>query len=471
MKSPRLVIIVAALAVVLFVWLALWWFAPRTRVDVVEVRRDRIAAYVDERAVTRLPQTYLITTPAAGRVAAIPLVERTPVKKGQVVAQLVPRDVDLAVKEAQSTVQRLQAAVKQSGDVTVEQVALRQSLEFIKSTADTVSAALKRVDAAQARFEYADIVLRRVRELVKKNAQSQEELDRAVMDMRVADADRAQARFIHAAMVSMQAATNLMPEMIEKYILRKKLGKDVAEKQLDEATVRLDQVKRQQELGTMQSPIDGVVLHRFQSDEGFFPAGTKLLELGNPDELEVEVDLLSVDAARIRTGYRAEIYGRAIGRAHARGTVHRIYPAGFTKLSSLGVEQQRVKVIVRFDPVELKRLERDRGLGVGYRVRVRIFSPDKENALTVPRTALFRGPDRVWQLYVVRNGRARIQDVALGVVNDDFAEVTKGLEEGDRVVLTPESTLSDGQRVSAVVQTRAGPETAPLSDLLENDGD
>ena len=471
MKSPRPLIVAAAVAVALLVWLAVWWFAPRTRVDVVEVRRGRIAAYVDERAITRLPQTYLVTTPAPGRVAAISLVEGNRVKKGQVVAQFVPMDVDLAVKEAQSAVERLQAAVKQSGDITVEMVALRQTLEFVKSMADTVKAAAARVDAAKARFDYADTVLKRVRELVKKNAQSQEDLDRAVMDMRLADADRAQAGFIHAAMLSMQAATNLMPEMIEKYILRKKLGKDVAERQLAEAIVRLDQAKRQQQLGSMQSPIDGVVLHRFQSDEGFYSAGAKLLELGNPGDLEVEADLLSVDVAQIRTGYRVEIYGPAVGPTPARGTVDRIYPAGFTKLSSLGVEQQRVKAIIRFDSAGLKRLQDERGLGVGYRVRVRILSPARENALIVPRSALFRGPNRVWQLYVVRGGRARIQTVALGVVNDDFAEVTEGLSEGESVVLTPESTLSDGQRISAVVQPRAEPETAPVSDPLQTDGD
>jgi HlyD family secretion protein len=470
MKLTRPLIVVAVALAAVLASLGAWWFWPRVRVDAVAVRRGPIAAYVDERAITRLPQTYLVTTPSAGRVAAVTLVEGTPVKKGQLVAQFVPLDMDLAVKEAEATAERLKAAVKQSGDTSVEEVALRQSREFVKSTADTVKAAAERVKAASARTEYAKTVLARARKLFKKDAQSQEDLDRAVLEMAQADADHAQAGFIHAAMVSIQAATNLMPEMIEKYILRKILGKDVQEKQLTEALVRLDQVKRQRELGAMTSETDGVVLHRFQSDEGYYTAGTKLLEIGNPADLEVEADLLSVDVAQVRPGYRVEVYGPAIGSTPAQGTVHRIYPAGFTKLSSLGVEQQRVKAIIRFDPAELKRLRSERGIGVGYRVRVRILSPARENALIVPRSALFRGPGRVWQLYAVRGGRLRIQDVTLGVINDDFAEVTEGLEEGNLVVLTPESTLSDRQRVTPVLRPPRS-ETTAASEPLQNDGD
>jgi len=471
MKTTRTVIVAAMLVVAALTLLAAWWLWPRVRVDAVAARKGRIAAYVDERATTRLPQTYLVTTPSAGRVAAISLVEGTPVKKGEVVVQFVPRDVELAVREAKAVVERLQAAVKQSGDTSVEEIALKQSREFVKSTADTVKAAAERVKAGKARADYAAIILSRTRRLFKNDAQTQEDLDRANLEMTQADADRAQAGFIHAAMVSIQAATNLMPEMIEKYTLRKILGKNVQEKQLTEALVRLDQAKRQQELGQMRSEIDGVVLHRFQSDEGYCTAGTKLLEIGNPADLEVEADLLSVDVAQIRTGYRVEIYGPAVGPTPARGTVDRVYPAGFTKLSSLGVEQQRVKAIVRFDSAELKRLQTERGLGVGYRVRVRILSPARENALIVPRSALFRGPDRVWQLYVVRGGRARIQTVALGVINDDFAEVTEGLEEGNLVVLTPESTLSDGQRVTPVVRPPSQADATAVSEPLQNDGD
>jgi HlyD family secretion protein len=142
-----------------------------------------------------------------------------------------------------------------------------------------------------------------------------------------------------------------------------------------------------------------------------------------------------------------EIYGPAVGQPGVKGKVARVYPAGFTKVSSLGVEQQRVMVVVRFDATDLKRLLDERRLGVGYRVRVRIITAEKSDALVVPRSALFRATSGDWQVFVVRGGRARLQKVAIGLMNDELAEITDGVADDEPVVLAPESTLSDGARV------------------------
>jgi HlyD family secretion protein len=146
---------------------------------------------------------------------------------------------------------------------------------------------------------------------------------------------------------------------------------------------------------------------------------------------------------------------------YARGTVSRIYPAGFTKVSSLGVEQQRVKVIVPFAADELARLRSEQDLGVGFRVRVRIYTAEKSEALVIPRSALFRGPAGDWQVFVVRDGRARLQTVPVGLLNDRLAEVTAELTSEDIVILAPETSLTDGTPVRAVLpaqQTTAAPE-------------
>jgi HlyD family secretion protein len=143
--------------------------------------------------------------------------------------------------------------------------------------------------------------------------------------------------------------------------------------------------------------------------------------------------------------------------------VSNIYPSGFTKISSLGVEQQRVKVIVQFDGDDLRRLLDERGIGVGYRVRVRIRTSEKPDALRVPRSALFRGPGSKWQVYAIRGGQTRLQAVEVGLINDRMAEITDGLEDGDFVVRAPESGLEDGQRVKT--------QKVKLKDTLPNDTD
>jgi HlyD family secretion protein len=471
MKASARLLAAAVVVAAALIWLVAGWFSPALRVEAVPARIGRIVESVDERAVTRLPETYVLSTPAAGRIEAIPLVEGTPVKAGQVVAQFVPIDLDLAVREAEAAAERLQAAIRQSGDTTVEETGLKQARKYVDSTAATVSASKERIRAGKEQWNYATKERKRVERLISKGARTEDDLDRAKLQEVQGEVDYWQDFFIHAAMLSLQAATDLMPEMVQQYIDRKGLGKAVQEKQLTEALVRLDQARLNQKRGTMTSPVDGVVLRRFVRDEGYLAGGTKLLEIGSLERMEVEADVLSVDVVNVKPKDPVEIYGPAIGSPSARGIVDRIYPAGFTKVSSLGVEQQRVTVVIRFDPKDLARLLAERGLGVGYRVRVRIQTATKPDALVVPRSALFRGPGGGWQLYVLRDGRARIRDVALGILNDELAEVTEGLSEGDLVVPSPESNLAEGQRVLAVVREARGAANPAILPSQRGNGD
>jgi len=453
MKPTPRVIVVTVLISLLLVWLLAGWLWPGMKVDAVRAKRDRIVQSVDERGVTRLPDTITITTPSAGRVEAVTYAEGREVKKGEVVAQFVARDLELAVEECKTAVERLKAAVHESGFTAVEETAYEQTEKFVSSTEQTVAAANERKRSGRARLEYAMKDLVRIRGLAERGARSADDLDRAELQQVQSDADYQQDALVHAAMVTMQLATNLMPKMVKQYIQRKLLGKDVLEKELAEAMVRLEQAELNRKRGTMTSPVDGVVLNRFVTSEGYLPAGTRLLEIGRLEDLEVEADVLSVDVVGVKPGHQVEIYGPAIGPTPVRGTVTRIFPAGFSKVSSLGVEQQRVKVIVRFHPRDLERLRKERNLGVGYRVRVKIETGERPDALVVPRSALFRGPSSTWELYCIRGGHAEIVDIRVGILNDEMAEVTEGLSEGDLVIPSPDTNLVDGQRVTAVIRS------------------
>lgn len=207
-------------------------------------------------------------------------------------------------------------------------------------------------------------------------------------------------------------------------------------------------------MGGSKSPLEGVVLERLERDEQFLSAGAILLKIGDLSELEVEADVLSQEVVRIHPEQEVEIYGPAIGAREGegvKGKVVRIYPAGFTKLSSLGVEQQRVKVIIDFADGVLEKLA-NRQLGVDYRVRVRVFTDRHDDTLLVPRSAVFRGPDGGWQTFAIRNGLAKLQPITVGLMNDEFVEVTEGLMLKIKSVLAPENHLTDGTRVQAVVR-------------------
>jgi HlyD family secretion protein len=192
-----------------------------------------------------------------------------------------------------------------------------------------------------------------------------------------------------------------------------------------------------------------VVLERAMDDEQFVPAGAVLLKIGRLSDIEVEADILSQDATRIRKGAVASIYGLATGSGTGRsveGIVDRVYPQAFTKISSLGVEQQRVKVVVQFSDEAIKELQQ-LGVGTDYRVRVRVFTDRRTGTLMVRRSAFFRGSDGGWQVFAVRNGCARLQDVTAGLMNDEHVEVLSGLDENENVILAPENDIEDGTRV------------------------
>jgi HlyD family secretion protein len=430
------------------IWLSASHFSSGVAVETVPVTTGPIREFVDEQATTRLPETYLITMPLAGRIAPIEPAEGTPVTEGQVVARIVPRDTELTVKQAAAVVDRLEAAIRKNADISVEGTAVEQAVQFVRSMEDTVEMARERVRAGTEKHAYAERNFGRVQALYTRGATTDDELDRAKLEFVEASVSLAQDKLVLSANESLKLATDLLPTMIRQYIDRKKLDEAVLEKEKAEAEARLQQVIEDQRRSVMTSPVDGVVLARHITNERFLTAGTILLEIGRLEDLEVEADVLSLDVVAAEAGDPVEIYGPAIGAVPARGTVQRIYPAGFTKISSLGVEQQRVKVIVGFEPEDLARVRAERDLGVGYRVRVRIITAQKAQAKVIPRSALFRGDDGHWQVHVVQGGRMRTRDLQIGMLNDELAEVLAGLEENELVVRAPQSALEDGLRVT-----------------------
>jgi HlyD family secretion protein len=186
-----------------------------------------------------------------------------------------------------------------------------------------------------------------------------------------------------------------------------------------------------------------VVLKRVRQSETVVPAGDPLVEIGDAGQLEVVADLLSTDAVRVRPGARAMI--EQFGGEHALpARVRRIEPAGFTKVSALGVEEQRVNVVLDFvDPKAAVKA----GLGDAYRVQVRVVLWEADDVVKVPTGALFRNGDR-WTVYAVEKGRARRVAVELGHQTGQEAEVTSGLSDGARVILHPADTLADGAHVT-----------------------
>jgi HlyD family secretion protein len=454
MKTTTWILVVAVAVCVMAAVGAAVTFVPGEPVDVVVARNGAIEEYIDERAVTRLPRTYLISMPYDARIEEITLSEGDRVEKNnpdKPLARIVPEDLKLAVDEAEAAVGRLDASIAENLSKDLEELAMRQSYEVVRSMRDTIKAAETRVESGTEKKAYNKRRFERLDSAYKSGAITDEEHDRVYLDYLTAGFDLAQDELVSRITKALTVAVEIFPEMIDQMVKDKLLTDAVLKKQRAEASAVLEQVKLRQQRGTIVSPVDGVVLQRHVTDERFLGAGEPLLEIGRLEDLQVEADLLSVDVVDAKVGNPVEIYGPAVGAVPAKGRVAKVYPAGFTKVSSLGVEQQRVKVVVSIDPEDLQRLAENRGVQVGYRVHVKIVTDQRDNALVVPRSSLFRGADDQWQLFVAAGNRARLRTVEVGLMNERLAEITSGLQSGERVIRAPPSSLTDGGRVSAKV--------------------
>ncbi|MCA9114161.1 MAG: HlyD family efflux transporter periplasmic adaptor subunit [Planctomycetaceae bacterium] len=402
----RLAVVVVGLAVLGgIVWQI--GFAPGVPVDVATAAVGPIEEYIEERARTAWPEVYPVTMPLDGRIQPFTLEVGDEVTAGQVVARMDAADL--------------------STDRSAALAQLDQFRFLEKRAQNTLAAAQAQVKAAAAKLEYSSEEFARITKLISSKA--------------VTESEAGQSRLLEIeSRIELQqdSLTVEAIDAIQEAVL-------IAEQDAEE---KLRQKERDLGRAEIRAEVDGVVVSRRVWGQQFLRAGDTLMELGQPRKLEVEAEILTQDAVRIPPGAAVQIFGPAVGDVPLPARVHKIYPQGFTKVSSLGVEQQRVRVIIHFDPTAYAAWQAaGRSLGADYRVRVRILTARSLRSLTVPRAALFRGVDGGWQVFVVRDEVARQVSLKLGLLNDQLAEVLEGLSEGDQVIIAPQSSLEDGTLV------------------------
>jgi len=385
-----------------------------------------------------------VVMPVPGWLNPIGLREGDPVKQGQVIATLDTADLEARVRQVEERMAVLDAYIAKTADNTMENDALIQAEAVVKAMNESVKAAEAKLEASKALAEFAKEDVERLRKLEKGNAVTERDLHSAEANWRRANADYQGDALNLAAMKIIDAVGYITPKLIQDYIFKKQFDKQAYERQLQEAKVQLEVEKRNLERATITSPIDGVVLKRHETRRLYLQPGMPLLSLGNLDNMEVIAEVLSERAMSISPGNPVEITGEGLAGGPIAGKVLRVYPAGFKKISSLGVEQQRVNVAIAPE-------KRPRQLGVDYRVEVRIYYGTAENALVLPRTSLFRGPEGNWMVMAVRNGYTELQPVKVGLMNDDEAQILEGILARDLIVARPSREITPGMRVEAEV--------------------
>lgn len=372
-------------------------FSPRpVAVEVARAVRGPLRVTVDEDGRTRIKERYIVSAPLGGQLRRIELKAGDCVVAGETLVAILepvaPELIDVRSRE------QLEARVR-AAEIQVQSAGAR----------------LERVRAAH---ELAQLELARAITLTEQGAIARQEFDRTRETARVVTEDLKSADY----------------------------ARQIAGFELEQARAAVSRTSTNPRAADpwdwrILSPISGRVLRVFHEDAAVVPATTRLVELGDPADLEVEVDVLSSDAVQVRVGARTffEHWG---GDVPLEGRVRVVEPAGFLKISALGVEEQRVNVIIDF----VTPAERRRALGDAYRVEARIVVWEADEVLKVPVGALFRSGGE-WAVFAVVGGRARLTRVKVGHGNGRETEIVSGLAAGDTVVIHASDKVADGVRI------------------------
>jgi len=396
---------ISIIAIILLAAAMAWAFWPRALlVDTGKVKIEPMTITIDEEGKTRVRNAYIVSTPVSGRLLRIEVTSGDQVEGGKtIIARMLPSNpaaLDVRTREqARAIVAAAEAAVR------VAQADLN------KSKADA---------------ELANLDVERKRKLGKSGIISQAAVERAESAWRAADASLDQAK----AGISMRQAdlANARSRLINF---------------TNQSTLSQNQNIAQNDAIPVTAPISGRILRILQESETTLPAGKPILEIGDiSNDLEIVAELLSSDAVKVSVGNRVIIRNWG-GVKDLNGIVERVDPWGFTKFSALGVEEQRVHTIIRFDDSPQLRIS----LGHGFRVETQIVIWENSAALVVPSSALFRN-NGSWVVFAIQNGTATLRKVEIDHNNGVQAQVLSGLSAGDEVILFPSSGLDEGTRVA-----------------------
>lgn len=407
--KPRLKTVVWIAAGLGTAALLYWAFQPSpVLVDSATVRSGTLQVTVDDDGRTRVRERYTISAPIHGRLLRTPLDPGDAVHANKtLVAEFLPIAPDLLDARSRS-----------------ELVARKARAEAARLQTEAHR------EQARAEAEFAAAELSRARELTQSSIGPGTRLEQAERD------DRRAHEALRASEFAVQVAT------FDLEMVRATLQKYQPDDSPEGAVERIEDSRM-----TLHSPVDGKVLRLFEESARTMAAGTPILEVGNTGALEIVADYLSQDAVKVQPGMAVfvEGWGGELPSGEEkvlRGSVRVVEPGGFTKISALGVEEQRVNVIVDPDG-DMADWE---SLGDGYRVELRILLWQEDEVLIVPTGALFRAGDD-WAVLVVADDRAELRTVEIGRRNGLEAQVLGGLIGGDRVVLYPSELVSDGTKI------------------------
>ena len=363
-------------------------------VDIGVVDVGPLEVSISEEGETQVRDVYELSSPLMGRVLRLEV------------------EVGDQVTAAETVIAKIEPTDPTFLDVRTE----KEARAAVKAAEAVLTLAKAKLNEAESELEFALSELERAQRLVDRRLVSERELDQARKNYKTKGAS------VKTAQASIRARESELAQA------KARLVTPITAQNSDEECKCL----------SLFAPASGKILRVLHESEGVIDAGEMLVEIGDTTDLEIVVDFLSIDAVRIKPGQRVAIEEWG-GESHLNGIVDKVEPFGYTKVSSLGIEEQRVDVIINLTDSH----DRWQSLGHGYQVEARVILWHQDDVLKLPITSLFR-VNGDWSVFVVENERASLRNVQIGKKNAFEVQVLAGVEQGDQVILHPSNQIKQG---------------------------
>lgn len=434
-KKKRILWIIG-IVIILTLCLALFLKKETLEVETARAIKGDISEFIIEDGKTMLYREYEITSPLNGRIFALKLREGDTVKKGEIIAEI---DTFTKNQELEGLKQKLEEINSMIESVDINRTK-PEDIDSSRLKIEEIELQLKQLEKQkqinEINFKQQKTNIERQKKLLGQNVINQSLFEEYENSFKVSEK---QLQSILIQEKSLQKNLEISRLTLKKLITTREDNEYQRrvylsqEKQI-QAQIRIiyDDLQRTR----IKSPVSGTVLNIYTKDEMAVAAGTRLFKLGDIDSIMVEADILSEEINQVKKGQKVEISGKSLNYKKTFGEVFRIFPSGFTKISSLGVEQQRVKVLIRFNNREFNLLP-------GTSVDVNIIIREKSNTVVIPERGLFKEKND-WFVFTVEGNKAQLRKVKIGLKNDENAEILEGLQEGEELVTEISNSIKPG---------------------------
>lgn len=418
-----------------------WSLRPRAvPVEVGRPTRMTVHEYIAEDAETQLAETYTIDMPVSGTLERITYKIGDVLAEGDVAARVDTLNTEQQIRGVDALIAQARAQIEGVDVAKPKEERLESAQRQVQEAQAAAEMARKGREIAGIQLDTARKDHARTQSLFEKGAVSQRQRDEAESAFRALEEEAARAQLAEQAAQKSLEIVRLGAQELGGSVDDNEFMRRMYEAQIEQLNAQRRILEEDLAKCVIKAPVSGPILMKFVEDRRTLMVGTPLLVMGDPATSEILSDVLSEEVGRIQLGDPVEITGKATGAAPLKGTVKRIYPAAFKKISSLGIEQQRVRVLIDSPDAA--------ALRPGTSLDVRIITDEQPDALAVPERAVFQLRGK-WHVFRVENGRAALTPVDLGLKNEDWAEIRSGVSERDDIIIEPSNDVKDGTRITA----------------------